>query len=156
AEAKPILRADETLCFFHYFFEWGHDSYHGRKSFEAVNVIHGRYSVHNDAMKYVLLNSAFTVLDGLVRVGHRPLGSRERLGYCHAYVKMGKALGIGELSHSWDEMYGWFGERCRNWSGYSPRKLRMWQSIHDAFDRALGLPFPLAKLRRLPEIYAMD
>ena len=156
AEGKPIVRADETLCFFHYFFEWGESSYHGQKSIESINLMHGRYAIHNDAMKYVLLNSAFTVLDGLAVVGHRPPSEVERLGYFHAYIKLGKAMGIAELSHSWPEMYGWFSDRCRSWARPSPRKLRMWQSIHDNFDRALGIPPLLGKLRQLPEIYAMD
>lgn len=156
AEAMPILRADETLCFFHYFFEWGQDSYHGRKSIESINRIHGRYALPNDAMKYVLLNSAFTVLDGLDAIGHRPLREVERLGYFNAYVNMGKAMGIQELSRSFYGMQDWFRQRCRAWSGYSPRKLRMWESIHDSFDRALGIPPLLGKLRRLPEVLGMD
>lgn len=156
SETMPITRADETLCFFHYFFEWGKDSYHGRKAIESVNRMHGRYAIPDGAMKFVLLNSAFTVLDSLDRVGHRPLREIERLGYFHAFIEMGLAMGIQGLSHSWEEMLGWFRERCRAWSNYSPRKLRMWTSIHDKFDRDLGLPPPLARLRRLPEVYGMD
>ena len=90
-------------------------------------------------MKYVLLNSAFTVLDGLERIGHRSLSEIERLGYFNATIKMGKAMRIQELSHSWDEMHRWFWDMSRAWGAYSPRKTRMWRSIHDGFDRALGI-----------------
>jgi cytochrome b involved in lipid metabolism len=53
-------------------------------------------------------------------------------------------------------MYDWFWELSRAWAGYSPRKARMWQAIHDGFDRGLGIPKWAAALRRLPEHYAMD
>jgi hypothetical protein len=156
AEAEPIARAEETLYYFYYFFDWGPDSFHGRAAIEGMNRIHGHYFLHNDGLKYVLLNAAFTVLDGLERIGHRPLSDKERLGYFHATIKMGKAMRIQGLSHSWDEMHAWFWEMSRAWGRYSPRKARMWRAIHDGFDRALGIPAWLGGLRRLPELYAMD
>ena len=87
-----------------------------------MNSIHGRYFIHNDGMKYVLLNAAFTILDGLDVIGHRPLAEKERLGYFHAQIHMGQAMNIQGLSHSWHEMYGWFCDLNRKFSKLRPAK----------------------------------
>ena len=84
------------------------------KSHRQITSIHGRYFIHNDGMKYVLLNAAFTILDGLDVIGNRPLAEKERLGYFHAQIQMGQAMNIQGLSHSWDEMYGWFCDLARD------------------------------------------
>ncbi|MBI4817957.1 MAG: cytochrome b5 domain-containing protein [Deltaproteobacteria bacterium] len=156
AEASPVRRTEDTAIFYAYFFNWGPDTYHGRKAIERMNQIHGRYFIHNDGMKYVLLNAAFTILDGLELIGHRELSDTERLGYFHAQVNMGKAMNIQGLTHDWDEMYSWFGQLNRLFHGYSPQKRRMFFAIEDAFDRKMKTPKPLTKLRQMFAFAGMD
>jgi hypothetical protein len=156
AERVPIERAEDTLAHYYFFHNWGEDSYHGRAAIESMNTIHGRYYIHNDAIKYVLLNGGFTVLDGLALMAHRPLTDKERLGYFHATVNMGRAMNIQGLTHSWDEMYGWFHDLNRAFADYHPLKARMWQSIQDNFDRMLGSPPYQAFFRQRLELFAMD
>jgi cytochrome b involved in lipid metabolism len=156
AEGIPLRRNEDTALFYAYVFNWGLDSYHGKKAISGMNRIHGRYFIHNDGMKYVLLNAAFTVLDGLDVIGHRPLTETERLGYFHAQIDMGQAMNIQHLSHHWDEMYAWFVHVSRRFSGYTPQKARVWNAIEDGFDRDVGVSRLAGKLRRLPELVAMD
>ena len=155
AESIPVKRTEDTLVHYYYFFNWGADSYHGRKSVENMNDIHGHYFIHNDGMKYVLLNAAFTVLDSLREIGHRPLTDVERLGYFHAQIVMGQAMKIQELSHSWDEMYSWFDSVSRAFSGYAPQKRRMWNALEDGFDRGAAIPCPISRFRKLLERESM-
>jgi hypothetical protein len=156
AEETPVKRTEDTLIHYYYFFNWGLDSYHGRKSVESMEKIHGHYYIHNDGMKYVLLNGTFTVLDSLAEIGHRPLTDKERLGYFHAQIVMGQAMRIQELTHSWDEMYSWFHSMNRANSAYAPQKLRMWYALEDNFDRDAGVPRPVSQFRRLLERESMD
>lgn len=156
AEGIPVKRTEDTALFYAYLFNWGQDSYHGRKAVEGMNRIHGRYFIHNDGLKYVLLNAAFTILDGLDAIGHRPLGDKERMGYFHAQIEMGKAMNIQGLSHSWDEMYGWFHDLNRAFADPTPHKLRAWQAIEDEFDRYLRMPRLLSNFRKLAELSSMD
>jgi cytochrome b involved in lipid metabolism len=155
AEGTPVKRTEDTLVHYYYFFNWGLDSYHGRKSIESMERIHGHYYIHNDGMKYVLLNGTFTVLDSLAEIGHRPLREQERLGYFHAQIVMGQAMRIQELSHSWDEMYSWFHSMNRANAGYAPQKLRMWYALEDNFDRDAGVPRPVSQFRKLLERESM-
>lgn len=156
AESIPVKRTEDTLIHYYYFVNWGLDSYHGRTAIEAMNRIHGRFFIHNDGMKYVLLNAAFTVIDSLQRIGHRPLADVERLGYFHAQITMGQAMRIQGLTHSWDEMRGWFDTVNRAHASYAPLKRRMWASIEDNFDRGAGVPGPVSRFRKLMEVIAMD
>jgi predicted heme/steroid binding protein len=118
--------------------------------------MHGRYFIHNDGMKYVLLNGALSVLDSLKAIGHRPLSDNERLGYFHSHIVMGKAMNIQELTHDWDEMYDWFAGMNRALSNHTPQKLRMWLSLEDNFDRTAKVPGIVSRFRRQLEITAMD
>jgi cytochrome b involved in lipid metabolism len=156
AEGIPVKRTEDTALFYAYLFNWGADSYHGRKAVEGMNRIHGRYFIHNDGLKYVLLNAAFTILDGLALIGHRPLREKERLGYFHAQIEMGKAMNIQGLSHSWDEMYGWFHDLNRAFAAHAPQKLRAWEAIESGFDRALAVPKLISTFRKLAERASMD
>src|SRR5258706_5166871 len=155
AEGISLKRTEDTVLFYAYLFNWGQDSYHGRTAVRRMNQIHGRYFAHNDGLKYVLLNGGFTVLDGFPAVAHRPLTDQERLGYFHATVEMGKAMNIQNLSHSWDEMYGWFHDLNRATAAFSPQKIRMWNGIEDGFDHDLKVPKVISNFRNLAEPAAM-
>jgi cytochrome b involved in lipid metabolism len=108
AERNAIGRFYDTFILLANFFEWGLDSKRGRAVAERMNQIHGRYYAPNAGMKYVLLQTAFTFLEGADRIGHRPLLDVERRGYLHAYVRLGRAMNIADISDDYDEMYRWF------------------------------------------------
>lgn len=156
AEGNPLKRTEDTLIHIYYFINWGADSYHGRLAADSMNQMHGRYFIHNDGMKYVLLNGIFSVLDSLKRVGHRPITETELLGYFHSHIVMGQAMRIEQLTHDWDEMYEWFGAMNRAMSNHTPQKIRMWLSLEDNFDRDAKVPGVVSRFRRQLEIIAMD
>ena len=108
AESNGVSRFYDTWSLLANYFEWGDDSMRGREAIDRLKQIHGRYYIPNDGMKYVLLETAFTWLDGADRIAHRPLLDVERKGLAFAYVKLGLAMNIGELSYDYDAMYGWY------------------------------------------------
>ncbi|MEO8179308.1 MAG: cytochrome b5-like heme/steroid binding domain-containing protein, partial [Deltaproteobacteria bacterium] len=129
AETNGVQRFHDTWGLIANFFEWGEDSKRGRETAERMRQIHGRYYIPNAGMKYVLLQTAFTFLDGADRLGHRPLLDVERRGYFHAYVKLGLASNIAELSHDYDEMYGWYRDFNRANSNYQPIKTETFEAL---------------------------
>lgn len=108
AETNGVNRFYDTWSLLANYFEWGEDSRRGREAIDRLKMIHGRYFIPNDGMKYVLLETAFTWIDGVERIGHRPLLDVERKGLAFAYVKLGLAMNIGELSYDYDAMYAWY------------------------------------------------
>jgi hypothetical protein len=108
SEQNPVGRFIDTYALFANYFEWGAESERGTSAIERINQIHGRYYLPNEGMKYVLLNTAFTWLDGIDRIGHRPLEELEREGFFQAHVRLGRALGIADLGDDRAEMYDWF------------------------------------------------
>jgi hypothetical protein len=110
AEHNSAARFFDTYALFANFFEWGLESQRGEAALRRMNTIHGRYYLPNEGMKYVLLNTAFTWLDGIDRLGHRRLSRLERVGFFLAHVRLGKAMNIANLQDDYDAMYAWFVE----------------------------------------------
>jgi len=108
AEHSPLPRFFDTYALFANFFEWGEHSQRGSAAVRRINQIHGRYHLPADGMKYVLLNTAFTWLDGIDRIGHRPLSELEREGFFQAHLRLGRAMRIDGLSADRSQMYAWF------------------------------------------------
>ncbi len=155
-ETQALKRHDDTLMHYYFFHNWGEDSHHGQLALHNMNRIHAHYFVHNDGMKYVLLNGGLTVLDALERVGHRSLSDTERLGYFHATINMGKRMEIQELSSDWDEMCGWFQAENRRFAAYSPLKRRMWDSIEESVRQGLGVSKPFNEWRKWLQVMGVD
>jgi len=122
AERNPVGRFFDTYALFANYFEWGEASERGIRAVERMNQIHGRYYLPNDGMKYVLLNTAFTWLDGIDRIGHRAITPLEREGFFQAHVRLGRAMHIAELSTDQGEMYAWFRDVNRRNAFHSPLK----------------------------------
>jgi cytochrome b involved in lipid metabolism len=108
AEHNSVERFFDTYALFANFFEWGEHSRRGSAAVRRINQIHGRYYLPNAGMKYVLLNTAFTWLDVIDRIGHCPVSRLEREGFFHAHVRLGRAMHVQGLSHNYAEMYAWF------------------------------------------------
>lgn len=154
AETQPVLRYFDTYGLLSNFFEWGLDTQRGAQAVKRICDIHGRYFIPNEGMKYILLQTAFTWIDGADRIAHRPLLPVERGGVFHAYVNLGLQMGIAELSHDYDRMYAWYADYNRRHATHHPIK-------QDTFERILGnslrtLPDPLRGVIRLAVRTAMD
>ena len=129
AETNGVGRNYDTWTLLSNYFEWGEDSRRGREAVTRLKQIHGRYYIPNDGMKYVLLGTAFTWLDGADRIAHRPLLDVERKGFLNSYVNLGMAMNIAELSHDYDEMYGWFRAFNKANSDFQPIKKETFETI---------------------------
>ncbi|WP_203897235.1 cytochrome b5-like heme/steroid binding domain-containing protein [Virgisporangium aliadipatigenens] len=172
AEDRPVQRFHDTYTLFANYFEWGADSSRGRAVVARLNEIHGRYLIPQEGMKYVLLDSAFTWLEAIERIGHRPLLEVERLGYFHAYVRLGRDMNIADLTDDYAAMYRWFLDASTANDGFHPLKRDTFETIasnslgdagfpglreavlaaarvgmHPVFRRALGYPEPTPRER---------
>jgi predicted heme/steroid binding protein len=129
AEQRPLSRFLDTYALFANFFEWGAESARGSASIRRINQIHGRYYLPNDGMKYVLLDTVFTWLDGIERIGHRPLGRVEREGFFQAHLRLGRAMQIAELSSDSNEMCAWFRRINAERAVHTPFKTKTFETF---------------------------
>jgi cytochrome b involved in lipid metabolism len=127
AERNPVGRFFDTYSLFANFFEWGELSQRGSSAVARINQIHGRYYLPNEGMKYVLLNTAFTWLDGIERIGHRELTSTEREGFFNAHVRLGRAMHIRELGFDQREMRDWFRDVNQRNAFHTPFKTQTFE-----------------------------
>ena len=127
AERNPVGRFFDTYGLFANYFEWGEASERGVRAVERMNQIHGRYYLPNEGMKYVLLNTAFTWLDGIDRIGHRALAPIEREGFFQAHIRLGRAMHIAELSGDQAEMYAWFRDINQRNAFHTPIKTQTFE-----------------------------
>ena len=139
AEKNSIMRFFDTYALYGNVFEWGVDSFRGRGAVERMNQIHGRYYIPNAEMKFVLVQGAFTWLDGADRIGHRRVTDAERRGMLVSWVRMGRAMNIQDLTEDYDEMYGWYREVCASTANYKPYKRNTFEAIVGA---SLGNQLP--------------
>jgi predicted heme/steroid binding protein len=152
SEQNPVTRFFDTYALFANFFEWGEQSRRGSAAVRRINQIHGRYYLPNEGMKYVLLNTAFTWLDGIERIGHRPLVQLEREGFFNAYVRLGRAMHITGLSQDYAQMYAWFRAVNRENARHTPRKTETFELFvgnsfgSDASERELMLSMARAAM----------
>lgn len=138
AEVNGVSRFYDTFTLLANYFEWGRDSKRGRAAIARMREIHGRYYIPNDRMKFVLLQTAFTWLDGADRIGHRPLAEVERRGFFHAIVEQGFDLQIDDISHDYDEMYGWFRAFNREHATFAPHKRECFETfVHNSAPTAV-------------------
>jgi len=144
AESNGVARFYDTFTLFANYFEWGRDSKRGRAAIRRMNEIHGRYTIPNEGMKYVLLQMAFTWLDGADRIAHRPILTVERRGFFHAVVEMGRDMHIEDIDHDYDAMVAWFRAFNRAHAEFAPFKRDFFETI---VDRSVPTDVP-AVLRR--------
>lgn len=108
SELYAVRRFFDTFTLFAHYFEWGEESLKGRTALGRINAMHGRYTMANEGMKYILLDGVFTWIEALRRIGHRPMTRTEELGWFHAHIRLGRGMHIRELSDDWDAMFAWF------------------------------------------------
>jgi len=154
AEKNAVMRFFDTYALYGNVFEWGVDSFRGRGAIERMNQIHGRYYIPNDQIKFVLLQGAFTWLDGADRIGHRRVSDLERRGMLASWVRMGRAMNIQDLTENYDEMYAWYRAVCEATAKQKAYKRTTFETIIGA--SLVGQDPALAKALQAAAHVAMD
>lgn len=129
SEERGVARFYDTYALFANYFEWGRDSKRGRDAAARINAVHGRYTIPNEDMKFVLLQTAFTWLDGADRLGHRHLLPVERHGLFHALVRLGRDMHIEGLEDDYDVMLAWFRDYNRAHAAFHASKRACFDAI---------------------------
>ncbi|AXY50109.1 L-aspartate oxidase [Rhodococcus ruber] len=102
-EHRPQKRYDDTAILMSELVEHGYDSDRGRESLRNVNRMHGRYSIDNDDMLYVLSTFVYDPIDWIDRYGWRRLHPHERLASFHFYRQVGIRMGIKNIPESYQD-----------------------------------------------------
>jgi len=105
---RTYKRFIDTVLLFDNIHQWGPESRRGRAAVARINQIHGRYSLPNDAFKWVLLNLVFVPELWNARLGWRPFTELERLGWFHEHIRVGRLMRIQGLTDDIDEMRRWW------------------------------------------------
>ena len=154
AETNAVMRFFDTYALYANVLEWGVDSYRGRKALDRMNEIHGRYYIPNDEMKFVLVQGAFTWLDGMDRIGHRRISDVERRGLVASWSRMGVGMHIQDLSENYEEMYAFYRAICVATADFKPYKRETFETIVNA--SVQGQPRGVADGILLASRVAMD
>ncbi|AEV83029.1 hypothetical protein ACWT_2010 [Actinoplanes sp. SE50] len=94
---RPQKRYDDTALLMAEIAAHGYDSPRGREALKVINRAHGRHSIGNDDMVYVLSTFVYDPIDWLDRFGWRPLHEHERLAAFHYYREVGRRMGIRDI-----------------------------------------------------------
>ena len=139
AEEDPLKRQTDTAKHYYYFIEWGGmESYHGSETMRSMNEIHGRYFIHNDAIKLVHEVCGLYETAALDQLG---VGITEKLklAYFHVYHDMGRAMNIQGLTTDYHSALAQLSEKMEAMAEPTPYKTRMYWSTRRSFYRQLGL-----------------
>lgn len=126
---RSVRRVIDTVLLFANVLEWGIDSERGRTSIERINEIHGRYYIPNEGFRFVLSGIMFIPHEWNQRFGWRKFSEVEKLGWFHAFLKMGRAMNIENLTDDFDEMYAWYLDYSQRHASFSPVKRRLFDNI---------------------------
>ena len=96
-ERRPQKRYDDTAVLMAELVEHGYDSPRGREALRVVNRQHGRYTISNSDMLYVLSTFIYDPIDWISRYGWRPLSRNEQLAAFHFYRAVGTRMGIRDI-----------------------------------------------------------
>ena len=94
---RPQQRYDDTALLMAELAAHGYDSPRGKESLRVINRIHGRYTIDNDDLRYVLSTFIYDPIDWIDRFGWRPLSEPERAAGFLFYREVGVRMGIKEL-----------------------------------------------------------
>ncbi len=126
---RSVRRVLDTVLLFSNVMEWGIDSERGRTCIERINEIHGRYYIPNEGFRYVLLAIVFIPHEWNLRFGWRKFTEVEKMGWYHAFINMGRAMHIDDLTDDFDEQYAWYLDYSQRHAKYSPVKRKLFDNI---------------------------
>lgn len=104
-EHRAQKRYDDTALLMAELVEHGYDSDRGRESLRNINRMHGRYSIDNDDMLYVLSTFVYDPLDWIDRYGWRRLHPNERIASFRFYRQVGIRMGIRDIPTSFQDFH---------------------------------------------------
>ncbi|MGX6510368.1 oxygenase MpaB family protein [Rhodococcus sp. SJ-2] len=104
-EHRPQKRYDDTSLLMAELIEHGYDAERGRESLRNINRMHGKYSIDNDDMLYVLSTFVYDPLDWIDQYGWRRLHPKERLASFYFYRQVGIRMGIKDIPESFQEFH---------------------------------------------------
>lgn len=131
---RGVKRIVDTVLLVCNALEWGFDSARGQYCLQRIADIHARYAIPSAAFKFVLCGIMFIPWEFNQRFGWRPMSDTERLGWFHAFVKLGRGMRLEDLSDDFDEMYAWYREVSASNARYAPNKQRL---VHDILGQVL-------------------
>ena len=132
---RGVLRIVDTVLLVCNVLEWGADSVRGRFCIDRINAIHARFRIPNEAFKYVLLGIAFIPFEFNQRFGWRKMTETERLGWFHAFVRLGRHMNIDEIHDDFDGMYAWYRRVSDHAARFAPNKQRL---VYDILGQVLA------------------
>lgn len=100
---RPQKRYDDTALLMGEIAEHGYDSPRGRAALSVINRQHGRYTISNDDMLYVLSTFIYEPIDWIGEFGWRPLHEHERQAAFQYFREVGKRMAISEIPEDFDE-----------------------------------------------------
>jgi hypothetical protein len=166
-------RYDDTALLLAEVLDNGPDSPRGRAAIRRINQQHGRWSIPNEHMVYVLTTFVVVPVRWIDRFGWRALHAHEREAAYRYYARLGELMGIREVPPSFDELVAWSdayeraefaradgGRRTADatlelFASWQPAILRRWspavsRALMDApLREALGYPAAPAATERL-------
>lgn len=90
-------RYDDTDIIVSELMEHGYDSDRGQRALMRMNQQHGRFSIANDDLRYVLSTFVYEPIRWNARFGWRPMCETERLAMFYFWRAVGERMGIAEL-----------------------------------------------------------
>lgn len=94
---RPQKRCEDTGSILGELMEWGHDSVRGQLLVQHMNEVHGRFTITNDDLLYVLSSIAFGLIRWNERFAWRRMCEQERLGHFHFWRQVGRHMNIKRL-----------------------------------------------------------
>ncbi|MEE2030831.1 oxygenase MpaB family protein [Rhodococcus chondri] len=104
-EHRPQKRYDDTALLMAELIEHGYDAERGRESLRNINRMHGKYSIDNDDMLYVLSTFVYDPLDWIDKYGWRRLHPNERLASYYFYRQVGIRMGIKDIPETFQDFH---------------------------------------------------
>ena len=139
AEEDPLKRQTDTAKHYYYFIEWGGvESYHGSETMKSMNEIHGRYFIHNDAIKFVHEVCGIYETAALDKLD-RPITEKLKRAYFNVYYDMGLAMNIQGLTQDYDTALAQLHDKMEAMAEPTEYKHRMYWSTRRSFYEQLNL-----------------
>jgi hypothetical protein len=101
---RPRKRYDDTELILAEILENGFDSARGRAAFTRMNQMHGRFSIANEDLLYVLSTFVFEPIRWIDRFGWRTLTEHEKLACFHYFRELGRRMHIRDIPKEMPEL----------------------------------------------------
>lgn len=150
---RPQKRYDDTEIIMYTLAEHGYDSERGRKALRRMNQMHGRFSITNEDMLYVLTTFIYEPNRWLKRYGWRQPTQKEELATFYFYREVGRRMNIKNIPDDYHQLEQYNIDYEREYFRYAPSNRAVGDATCDLF---LGfyLPKQLWSFGR-PFLYAM-